>query len=497
MAASKDQSDNAGVTAGVLAGWPFLIEFDCARLDQLWARHGLTPGGTGFASSHLQFEVATSSQHACFTNCTLGPLHLQALVNPAGDQRLRIKRPLLNGVQLSLQQAFGRPLRSIAEVRRIVPGQQAELYLDIDLAANYGHYDSQGRVSLGWGNSPQFGLSGEGNGLDVVPYQVYFAGLPAADKFIDLGGLRSESDVVLKPMEFVLRYVGEQAQSLMLHPLIHGKNVGVFPPSYSKWSSPDSGVGMALDPMHYTDLVPGDVAASPSLLFPQKVAYHPSIRNVAGEIRVEFAQQPSRPQAPVTAVPGLSLEPMVKVVSAGQVAEFELLPAQAGDQPPQWSVNGTRNHFTPDGWRCRVTPKAMRAAASQGEGTEPINLEARCEFVTVSALLAGATFTASIVALGGAPTGYLRADLISGGQWKIRLCYLDKEGNEAVISLDDMYADGVNCFVARNGLIEPHGDEPYCIVRAYDYHGDTGVWAFMVLPVPLLDTQTVLGLGIT
>lgn len=60
-----------------------------------------------------------------------------------------------------------------------------------------------------------------------------------------------------------------------------------------------------------------------------------------------------------------------------------------------------------------------------------------------------------------------------------------------------MYADGVNCFVARNGLIEPHGDEPYCIVRAYDYHGDTGVWAFMVLPVPLLDTQTVLGLGIT
>jgi len=495
MAKLEDETD--AVTAGVLADWPFLIEFDCAKLDQLWAVYGLEPSGTGFASPHLQFEVATSAQSVFFASCTLGTLHLQALANHAGGQRLRVRRPLLNGVQLSLRQTFGRPLRSIAEVRRIVPGQQAELYLDIDLAANYGHYDSQGRVSLGWGNYPRFGLSGEGNGLNVVPYQVYFAGLPVADKFIDLGGLRSESDVVLKPMEFVLRYVGEQAQSLMLHPLIHGKNVGVFPPRYSKWSSPDSGVGMALDPMHYTNFVPGDVAVSPSLLFPQEVAYHPSIRNLAGEIQVEFAQQQGRPQAPATAVAGLLLEPMVKVVSAGQVVELELLPAQAVDQAPQWRVSGTRNHFTPDGWRCRVIPKAVRAAASQGKDSEPINLEARCEFVTVSALLAGATFTASIVALGGAPTGYLRADLISGGQWKIRLCYLDKEGNEAVISLDDMYADGVNCFVAGSGLIEPYGDEPYCIVRAYDYRGDTGVWAFMVLPVPLLDTQTVLDLGIT
>jgi hypothetical protein len=59
-----------------------------------------------------------------------------------------------------------------------------------------------------------------------------------------------------------------------------------------------------------------------------------------------------------------------------------------------------------------------------------------------------------------------------------------------------MVADEVNCYIGRNGLIEPIVGELYCIVRAYDSSGDTGVWAFMVLPVPLLDSQTVLDLDV-
>lgn len=142
-------------------------------------------------------------------------------------------------------------------------------------------------------------------------------------------------------------------------------------------------------------------------------------------------------------------------------------------------------------------PSGMRAALSQAEGNEQFNIYRLIEFVTVTASVGGASFTASMVALAAAPTGYLRADLWDGGRWVIRLCYLDKEGNEAVISLDDMVADGVNCYIGRNGLIEPIVGELYCIVRAYDSSGDTGVWAFMVLPVPLLDSQTVLDLDIT
>jgi hypothetical protein len=73
----------------------------------------------------------------------------------------------------------------------------------------------------------------------------------------------------------------------MLHPFIHGKNGGVFPHSYSNWTSPNSGVGMALDPIR-ADLMIPDVAASPSLLFPPADGLQPRFRDLIGEIQVEF-----------------------------------------------------------------------------------------------------------------------------------------------------------------------------------------------------------------
>jgi hypothetical protein len=195
------KTDAVSVTAKVLADWPFLIEFDCAKVRPIvgpvWARPAY-----GLCSPH-QFELQRLHEVHSLPVVPWERCICRRSRTVLAVRGCRIRRPVLDCVQVSCCRAWPADALDRRGAAHL-PAQAVELYLDIDLAANYGLYDSQGRVSWAGATTPVRPV-GEGNGLDVVPYRVYFSGLPAVDKFIDLGDLRSESDVVLKPMEFVLR----------------------------------------------------------------------------------------------------------------------------------------------------------------------------------------------------------------------------------------------------------------------------------------------------
>jgi hypothetical protein len=485
-----------------LYGWPFILFFNRVEFNRYWNAHVLAPQGLGFSAANIEFEIKTSTQSTEFFRCALGPSRLQMLGGEGRPARLVVRRKILSCVNLHLYRSLGAPKRMVTEVRHILEEQGIELCLEIDIDSNVGVYESEGGVALGWANNPVFYLSSTYDGsirdeLGALPYALYFKGRADSDKFVQLDRIHPLSDNVLKPLHFQLRSVDPESTWIALHPLIE-PNGGVFPITYPPIPESRAGVSIVLDTRRYSSLNVQDIHDCPSLLLPAGLMRGGAWQWDGAIVKSAYEPQTHAHTLAQPEVEGehFGLTPLVRVINGSDTVALKLLPSGAIDQPPLW-WSQYDGRVDAEGWACTFIPRNWLLSSNDGDAEpaeqETLGIERVCEYCVVQASVGSSNFTSTIVVLRGAPSGYFRAEL-GGGIITLKLCY--QVGNEEVaVPLSNISWNGHNCFINGVGKIEPFGDEPFCIVRAHDTRNEH-IWAVLVLPVPLVDAETVLSFGI-
>jgi hypothetical protein len=488
-------------SAQLMHGWPFLVAYDRATLEAYWRDFALKVSRQGFANSSLVFETATSSLSGFYASSTLGDLRLQLDVDETARASLVVKRRFLDAAHLQLSRSVGAATRLITEIRRINEAQGVDLCLKIPLGENVGQYDGQ-QVALSWAGSPCFYLEAADEGLDDSPlslcYALYFKGLPRSEQQIVLAESVSQAGKVLEPVQFVMRLANDP-RLLVLHPTIAGETAGVFPPDYALGNYLSNGqTGILLDGSRYpfASLNESDVRECPSLFMPAHAVRGCSLSNSGGVVvgKYDLEVPPAAQSAPIK---GRTLEPLFKVLNRDQGATFHLLPASPESEVPEW-LDRDDGLIEADGWRCHYRPR-QGAARDLGQASPGVGLKGLWEVSEVDhveAVLDGEHFISWVVVLHQPPNGYIRSTGMSDGKPVLKLCYVDKSGEEQEVPLDSTTWVAQNCDVSDLGVMTHWGSERLCIIRAYHEEGDNFIWAILIVPYPLLEMSDALKLGI-
>lgn len=489
-----------------LYGWPFIIFFERIEVNRYWESHALEPQGEGFSARDIQFEIPTSTQSTQYFRCSLGPLRLQVVGDYGEPARLVVRRSILSCVNLYLNRALGAPTRMFTEVRHVIEAQGIELCLEIDLEANAGRYDSELGVSLGWAKNPVFYLASAydertRDEMEALPFALFFKGQADSGKLIKLHQLQPSSSKVLEPMHFRLRSASEETGDLALHPVVEGQVGGSFPIMYPSIPVSTAGVSMLLDTRRCpgVTLTQQDLQDCPSLFIPPGLVRSGALEANGPIVTSRFGlQSDALPQVQVEG-PSFGLDPIVRVINEDQTVTLRLLPGDVGGQPPNWWNRGN-GRIEAKGWECTYIPTHLRASGSNGEH-EPaeqsiLSVETLCEYCDVQASLGSSDFTSTIVVLRGAPTAYFRGYPLDEKRVRLTLCYRSTDNEEVVVPLANTHWSGHNCLPFTDGTVEPLDGAEVYFVRAYDDRSEPLIWGMLVLPVPLIDVQTALDLGI-
>lgn len=486
-----------------LSGWPFLMFIDRASYNTPSLYRRAPTSNEGFMAQNIEFEVATSSNTAHWTRSVLSDAWLSFPDPAERDPRLLVERSFDSSVRINLFRGPCAPKRMITELRwhRHV---YARLVLEVDLAANAGAYDEDGQVTIDWGRNPhihvKLAISDYPFPEKSEPFSLYFQSLDGAQKVLSLGRIEVPGKV-LEPMRFWLRFVGVQAETVVLHPVLQGQGEGTYPPHYPAQAASDAGLFLLLDSQRYPSeqLSGEDILGCARLMLGDHVALEAAVEDAGEVVRGIYKNARQLHVEPQPEAAGYCLDPLVKVISEGETVELLYL-GYTGVLTARWSLDG-QGKIESDGIRCTYqSPKLEPAGADLPPAlvdAAPDRFWALCYIAKIMATHGQSeTATAAVVVLRKAPTGYLASRGTSGGSMRLKLCYRNAQNEEVEVSLDDTFWDGYNCFVTRAGVVELDEGEDFCIIRAYDSYGNSGAWAVLVLPVPLLDSETVQGLDI-
>jgi hypothetical protein len=503
-----------------LFGWKVRLDFYSRPVNYSYAVWHRGVGDTRPEDTEAFDFERVISPGTSWEHCT-GLLGLPWLeFQPYPHERpILIRRRLARFVRTSLRRDLGEVIRKVSELTAVEAGEPYYLHQQFHFDAFVGTLDAEKVLRLQVARGSTFALgyleSLKRDEEAAEGFRARFEALPDERRVIRMRRLSIEpgSDWLIKPLYFAIRMVPELSQwdtftmACNLYMTYQAEPGGRIPVDGAWALGEEVHIARALvdDRIIPRSAPPNQhFMGLASLLYPEGGIRSLSVDRSAPVTSAWYKDRFFSPPAAVNAENMYHAEPLIKVVDGVRSRTHVTLTPQTLPGVSWQLGESSEGRYEPDRSGCWYCPPAdpQPEYDQDGKTQKPCALKASLgELLTIDVLESryyGRVFHSTFVIINAFPTHFFRVRN-HNGRVSLRLYYIGIGGAQVevdpqVIEWQVVAGDGR---MAQDGTFTPGHSSTFSVVQAIepDERQRYWYWAFIVIPVPLMDVDTFVAMS--